>query len=597
MSNSAPPKKKRRESGVGNVLSNTQIEACLAQEDSSGSEAENVPENFIPEQSDHDSNSEESASEDEEPIQENQQSESDSDDQPLSRLVRCFVGKNRFKWAKDPPNRAVRTSHHNIIARMPETRLDVHDERNPFSLWQKIMSLDILEEILKWTNEKIRELKLKYSRDNRPELQDLDMIELHAFLGLLMYTAVFKSNHENCEYLFATDGTGRDIFRSVMSQKRFLNLLLCLRFDNGVDRQERKENDKLAAISNIFRIFVHNCQSLYNIGECATIDEMLIAFRGRSYFVMYMPNKPSKYGLKMMCMCDAKTNYFYNGYIYCGKGSDGETLTNKEKKFFVPSQAVIRLTKPIHGSNRNVTFDNWFTSIELVDALKKRGLTCVGTLKKNKRDIPKEFLPSKSRDVGSTLYGFTNQMTLISHVPKKNKGVCLVSSMHHCESIDENTGKPEIIAYYNSTKGGVDEIDKKCSIYTCSRRTRRWPMVIFYRMLDISTVNAHVLYQADGVNAIDRGQFIKILARTAVLSHMQRRVYNTHIPRDIRVNLARILGSDLPPEPQNLEDRPKTRKTCASCPPKLNRKSNYQCNTCKKHVCLQCAKQLCPDCQ
>lgn len=66
MSNSSPPKKKRRESGVENVLSNTQIEACLAQEDSSGSEAENVPENFIPEQSDHDSNSEESASEDEE---------------------------------------------------------------------------------------------------------------------------------------------------------------------------------------------------------------------------------------------------------------------------------------------------------------------------------------------------------------------------------------------------------------------------------------------------------------------------------------------------------------------------------------------------
>lgn len=188
-------------------------------------------------------------------------------------------------------------------------------------------------------------------------------------------------------------------------------------------------------------------------------------------------------------------------------------------------------------------------------------------------------------------------MTLISHVPKKSKAVCLVSSMHHCESVDENTGKPEIIAYYNSTKGGVDEIDKKCSIYTCSRRTRRWPMVIFYRMLDISTVNAHVLYQADGANAIERGQFIKILARNTVLQHMQRRVYNTHIPRDIRINLARILGSDLPPEPQNSENIPKTRKTCSSCPPKLNRKSNYQCVSCKKHVCLQCAKQLCPDCQ
>lgn len=109
-------------------------------------------------------------------------------------------------------------------------------------------------------------------------------------------------------------------------------------------------------------------------------------------------------------------------------------------------------------------------------------------------------------------------------------------------------------------------------------------MVIFYRMLDISTVNAHVLYQADGANTIERGNFIKILARNTVLLHMKRRVYNTHVPRDVRINLARILGSDLPPEPQNLENTPKIRKTCASCPPKLNRKSNYQCNSCKKHV-------------
>lgn len=111
-------------------------------------------------------------------------------------------------------------------------------------------------------------------------------------------------------------------------------------------------------------------------------------------------------------------------------------------------------------------------------------------------------------------------MTLVSHLPKNNKAVCLISSMHHCESIYENTGKPEIIAYYNSIKGGVDEIDKKCSIDTCNRQTQRWAMMIFYRMLDISTVDAHVLYQADGANAIHRGQFIKILARNTVLQHI-----------------------------------------------------------------------------
>ncbi|KAK9877782.1 hypothetical protein WA026_019462 [Henosepilachna vigintioctopunctata] len=76
---------------------------------------------------------EQSASEDEEAntqpatgqesIQENRPSESDSDDEPLSRLARCFYDKKRYKWAKDPPNRAVRTGHHHIITRMPESRI------------------------------------------------------------------------------------------------------------------------------------------------------------------------------------------------------------------------------------------------------------------------------------------------------------------------------------------------------------------------------------------------------------------------------------------------------------------------------------------
>lgn len=37
-----------------------------------------------------------------------------------------------------------------------------------------------------------------------------------------------------------------------------------------------------------------------------------------------------------------------------------------------------------HGSNENITCDNWFMSIQLTDALKQRGLTSVGTVKKLK---------------------------------------------------------------------------------------------------------------------------------------------------------------------------------------------------------------------
>lgn len=64
-------------------------------------------------------------------------------------------------------------------------------------------------------------------------------------------------------------------------------------------------------------------------------------------------------------------------YIYVGKDSDGNTLDENDRKFSKPTQSVLRLTKPINKTNINITADNWFESIELIEELKKRGNTYV----------------------------------------------------------------------------------------------------------------------------------------------------------------------------------------------------------------------------
>lgn len=49
------------------------------------------------------------------------------------------------------------------------------------------------------------------------------------------------------------------------------------------------------------------------------------------------------------------------------------------------SSIVKRLVDPIAQSGRNVTMDNWFTSISLIqDLLLKENLYVVGTIRKNK---------------------------------------------------------------------------------------------------------------------------------------------------------------------------------------------------------------------
>lgn len=252
---------------------------------------------------------------------------------------------------------------------------------------------DILTHILQWSNVRMAIIRSKYKNINSSDTRDIDIIELNAFLGLLLLTSIYKSNHENIRSIFATDGSGRDIFRCVTNSNRFAIILTCLRFDDPETRAERKKEDPLGPISEIFNDFIKDCQSVYAIGTGVCVDEMLVSFRGRSKFKMYMPAKPCKYGIKVMALTDSRTAYLYNAYIYCGKDSDGYDLSNEEKKYYKPTQAVLKLTKPLHGTNRNVTADNWFSSIELVNLLMAKKLTYVGTLKKTKGKFQRSSYP------------------------------------------------------------------------------------------------------------------------------------------------------------------------------------------------------------
>ena len=76
------------------------------------------------------------------------------------------------------------------------------------------------------------------------------------------------------------------------------------------------------------------------------------------FFQGLYAKKPKKYGIKVMCLTDAKTSYLYNAYIYTRKNSDGVGLSPEEQKMLIPTQAVLRLCQPVQGSNKNVTGDN-----------------------------------------------------------------------------------------------------------------------------------------------------------------------------------------------------------------------------------------------
>ncbi|KAL3277941.1 hypothetical protein HHI36_013282 [Cryptolaemus montrouzieri] len=82
----------------------------------------------------------------------------------------------------------------------------------------------MFQEVVARTNEKHQSQKHHYKNENKIEMQDTDIIEMRALFGPLHLTAIFKSdNDKDLDSLYATDGTGRNIFRNTMSRKRMLN--------------------------------------------------------------------------------------------------------------------------------------------------------------------------------------------------------------------------------------------------------------------------------------------------------------------------------------------------------------------------------------
>ena len=55
--------------------------------------------------------------------------------------------------------------------------------------------------------------------------------------------------------------------------------------------------------------------------------------------------------------------------------------------------------------------------------------------------------------------------------------------------------KPSIFLFYNKTKGDVDTLDRMVRSYSTKRKTRRWRFVFFYNMIDVSAINAFIIWQ------------------------------------------------------------------------------------------------------
>ena len=203
----------------------------------------------------------------------------------------------------------------------------------------------------------------------------------------------------------------------------------------------------------------------------------------------------------------------------------------------------------------------------------------------------------------STRFGFSKneRMVISSYVPKKRKAVIMLSSLHYSKDTDQTPPfKPNMIIDYNKSKSGVDSLDQVVKNYSCRRSSSRWPLQIFYWILDVAAYNASVCYMQENPTIFQgsqkRRKFLLQLSEELVLPQIKRRSQSEgyqKLHKDCRIKIQAFVPNPASVIPANVTGK---RKRCSICPTRTGKKTSNTCTHCHISVCNEHANIVCNDC-
>lgn len=419
----------------------------------------------------------------------------------------------------------------------------------------------------------IQACTIEHARETEAVDWFMDVPELMAFIAVIIWRGVTKvpSLSDNWSEMY-----GNKRIMATMTRDRFKDVMRHLRFDSKNTRTERVQTDRFAAISELWESFRKNCVTFYRPGRHITVDEQLYPSKTRCPFLQYIATKPDKFGIKFWVACDLKSKYICNVFPYVGK----EPGRPKEER--LSESVVMKLMGPFLDQGRTVTTDNFFTSITLAKKLLSRKTTLLGTLNKIRREIPPSARETKCNEYSTEVFS-TTDATLTVYAASRKKTVYVMSSMHGVvQTEDSHKRKPSTITQYNSTKCGVDAMDQMVREYSVRAGTRRWPVSVFYNMVDMAALNAHVLYEACTGTKERRPDFLMRLATELAESHVRAKKIRTE-------NCLRKQAAT--PGEHGKRKKCQVQHRCKKNP------ATVQCVNCYKFTCGKCTKEVQWECQ
>ena len=407
---------------------------------------------------------------------------------PKSEQKRRTVEKP-IKWGKKVvyTRQIPESPSHDIRSTCPELV-----DKTPYELFRFYYDDDIRDLIVTESN--------RYASQKNKMTFNLLPSEMDIFIGTLLLSRYHSLPRERM-YWCRDDDIAIPFINSRMSRNRFTEIK---RYLHLADNDHVDPTDKMFKVRPLVSALNTRFQQFGIFSKYLSIDEEMIPYYGHHSAKMFIRGKPIRFGFKLWVLA-SDDGYPYNIQVYCGKngGPDDQGYEGQG----VGHRVVMSLLQCVDFPQcHEVYFDNFFTSYELLVALKEANIKATGTVRENRLKNSQLMLDKAMKKTERGTFDIKCDKNVMAVKWHDNKCVTVATNHSTVEPLGKakrwnktkkamvDVPQPKVIGTYNAHMGGVDILDRFLSNYRPIFRAKKWWWPIFLNSINMMVVAAWRLH-------------------------------------------------------------------------------------------------------
>jgi len=366
------------------------------------------------------------------------------------------------------------------------------EELSPVECFEKLFNQEILDFIRLQTLTYAVTIK----KDNAFTLDDH---EFKGFMGILLYNSYVVMPNERM-YWSNESTVGQKLVKNSMTRNDYRKIKSFIQlYDRASPNKERgfKVKSLISMLNKSFQRFGIFDKNL-------TIDKFTVKLGDEEKF--FLKRKPKKCGYRIWAMC-GEEGYCYKFDLYCGDCQKPEMNSSDNS---LGSKVVTSMVEAIkHPNEHFVFFDKFFTSREILQALREKGIRASGGIRESRLQncSIKPIHVLSGENPGAFDHRFDKNGELLTVRWHGNKCVsmmsnyddikpsCIAKYYNVSEKLKTSVTQPKCVKDYMNGSRGVALFDWYLNKHDIKIRSRKWHWCLFTKILDMVVANAWILHK------------------------------------------------------------------------------------------------------